>query len=115
MVCIHEMSVQEYGAITEQYEDLDTFVYFDGPVVGTARCRSCGQVFLYVRSEETESTRLWRYYPIDAETAAKLVAEELDADEYTDRVKPEAHMRVVETFFRAAPCKVEWVGRLTTD
>lgn len=106
--CIHEAPHQEYRLITEQYVDRNDLVYYDGPVIGTAECRSCGQLFLFMREDDGRS-RTWIYLPISASLETQMLDGVIDLKVQVKALRSYPHMVVVETPFESELCKVDWV------
>jgi len=98
-----------FPAITDAYADREDLIYYDGPVIGTASCLGCGQLFLYRRFDLEDSSRVWLYFPIESSTEEDLIRGAVDPAQLSERLQMEPHLRIVEVPFRVAPCRAEWV------
>lgn len=106
-ICKHEHRVQEYETVTSQYEDRECFEFYDGPILGTASCRSCGQVFLFEEEDKDSSGRVSLYFPIDPERELLFKEGQLDPRVVADELRSQPHLRVHEVF--RGPCRVTWM------
>jgi hypothetical protein len=109
--CKHLAPLQESSTIVDLYEDRLTFEFNDGPLAGSAACRTCGQLFLFLQDNDGDGKTEWSYFPISKDVEKNLENGEVNAFRLADSLKNSPHMHVTEYWHGVKPARAKWLSR----